>query len=269
MWFKLSAADFSANNLGTMSSISKSYKISTDNLIGLSVTPTSIPFETEGSSVTKTLTFTVKSGYKFTSGSTIKLNTSTIYTANSDIAAGGTFTASITINANASVSGTATVVSGGNTGDPVNPPSGDGIAVYMTDKTLFGQSIMWYQDSFKLMTGGTVETKYKSQLVACDVSNYVGQNIKITANQAVIDGAYYAFFLNDIIYTGWAPEDLPSKTSGATSTFNDNMIVEKFVISTENEVTNTLTKTVPAGAKYLYFANFNQKQDNIPNVELA
>lgn len=267
MWFRLASANWtSTGNLGTMDSISGSWTVTCTTSGGI-VKTTGDGMVTKGG--TWTGTFTLSEGAEFTSATLTPSSAGTVTPSTS----GSTITVTIAnVSANCTLS---VVATGGNSGGsggtnpPVTPPSGDDIIVYMTDYTVFGQSLMWYRDDFKLMSGGTVDTKYKSQLVACDVSNYVGQNIKITANQAVIDGAYYAFFLNDILYTGYAPEDLPSKTTGANSGMDANKIVEKFVVSATNEVTNTVIKRVPARAKYLYFANFNQKQENIPNVELA
>lgn len=130
MWFKLATAKFT-NHLGSMESLSKSYRI-TYETTGLSGSPALVPYTTLGESISVTFTFTVKTGYEFKSGSTITCGGSTIFTAGQDYAAGSTFTATANINASVSVSGTASAVTPDpdvptlDPEDPVNPPSGDG-----------------------------------------------------------------------------------------------------------------------------------------------
>ena len=132
MWFKLAGATFT-NNLGTMDSISKSYMMDYSGLTGLSASPGSVSYATD-STPDATITFTVKSGYVFKSGSKVTASggASKTYTASADIAAGSTFTMALTgITGKVTFSGAAELVSGGNTGGsggsepdtPVNPPS--------------------------------------------------------------------------------------------------------------------------------------------------
>ena len=122
MWFRLAKATFNVN-LGTMESISKSYRVDYD-LTGLDGSHTSTHFETKGETISVTFTFTVKTGYEFKSGSTITCGGSTIFTAGQDYAAGSTFTATTNISDSVSISGTASAVSPDvPTPDPEDPPS--------------------------------------------------------------------------------------------------------------------------------------------------
>ena len=133
MWFKLAGATFT-NNLGTMDSISKSYMMDYSGLTGLSASPGSVSYASD-STPDATITFTVKSGYVFKSGSKVTASggASKTYTASTDIVAGSSFTMALTgISNKVTFVGAAELVSGGNTGGsggsepdvPVNPPSG-------------------------------------------------------------------------------------------------------------------------------------------------
>lgn len=138
MWFKLAGATFT-NNLGTMDSISKSYMMDYSGLTGLSASPGSVSYASD-STPDATITFTVKSGYVFKSGSKVTASggASKTYTASTDIVAGSSFTMALTgISNKVTFVGAAELVSGGNTGGsggsepetPVNPPSGGGTGV--------------------------------------------------------------------------------------------------------------------------------------------
>ena len=117
MWFRLAKATFNVN-LGTMDSISKSYMMDYSGLTGLSASPGSVSYASD-STPDATITFTVKSGYVFKSGSKVTASggASKTYTASADIAAGSTFTMALTgITGKVTFSGAAELVSGGNTG---------------------------------------------------------------------------------------------------------------------------------------------------------
>lgn len=96
MWFKLAGATFT-NNLGTMDSISKSYMMDYSGLTGLSASPGSVSYASD-STPDATITFTVKSGYVFKSGSKVTASggASKTYTASADLEAGSTFTMALT-----------------------------------------------------------------------------------------------------------------------------------------------------------------------------
>ena len=124
MWFKLAGATFT-NNLGTMDSISKSYMMDYSGLTGLSASPGSVSYASD-STPDATITFTVKSGYVFKSGSKVTASggASKTYTASADIAAGNSFTMALTgISNKVTFVGAAELVSGGNTGggEPETP----------------------------------------------------------------------------------------------------------------------------------------------------
>lgn len=125
MWFKLAGATFT-NNLGTMDSISKSYMMDYSGLTGLSASPGSVSYASDSTPDAK-ITFTVKSGYVFKSGSKVTASggASKTYTASADIAAGNSFTMDLTgISGKVTFVGAAELVSsGGNTGggEPETP----------------------------------------------------------------------------------------------------------------------------------------------------
>ena len=117
MWFRLAKATFNVN-LGTMESISKSYMMDYSGLTGLSASPGSVSYASD-STPDATITFTVKSGYVFKSGSKVTASggASKTYTASADIAAGSSFTMALTgISNKVTFVGAAELISGGNTG---------------------------------------------------------------------------------------------------------------------------------------------------------
>ena len=261
MIITIKGADFSAKNIGTLST----WTIFTS--LGSGATYSGNRAVDKGSGLSATIT--IADGYELGSAGVSVVMGTTDVTSSAATVNGNTITISI-----ATVTGNVTIkvpTLNTSTGEEDGGSIDKTITLYMTDYTVLGQQLMWYQDIFKLMAGGTVFSKYKAQLCACDVSSYVGKEIKITANQAVIDGAYYSFFLNDVLFENWAPQDLPNKgaNDGASSEMPQSLIIEKFVVSVTTQVTNTLTKTVPAGTKYLYFVNLNEGERHEPKVELA
>lgn len=146
MWFKLAGATFT-NNLGTMDSISKSYMMDYSGLTGLQASPGSVSYATD-STPDATITFTVKSGYVFKSGSTVTASggASKTYTASADIAAGSSFTMALTgINNKVTFTGAAELVSGGGGseggGEPTDPTPDvlpDGYTALPTTKYALG-----------------------------------------------------------------------------------------------------------------------------------
>lgn len=285
MWFKLAGADFSKNNLGTMSSISSSYLIDYTGLTGMSGSPSSVSYagSDAGTSKSVTVTVTITSGYTFKNGSTISASggkTGTVFTAQQDYTGGNTFTFNMDVNANTKLTGVAEATggssSGGNTGGsegnepetPVNPPSG-GTTTLTLHKSATGNSILDYQDVWKMFKASSLAT-LGSQIIGVDVSAYAGQEISITAAQSVIAGASYAMFCSNLpnAYIKSLAE-LDGYNSFGTATnyiaeSYDNLI-ESFNISIVKETTNTVNKVVPANAKYLFFSNLSVKCAN-PSV---
>lgn len=118
MWFKLAGADFSKNNLGTMSSISSSYLINYSKLTGMSGTPTSVSYAGSSAGTAKSVevTITVTSGYSFKNGSKITASggaTGAVFTADKDYVGGNTFKFSMNITGNVELTGAAEAVSTG------------------------------------------------------------------------------------------------------------------------------------------------------------
>jgi hypothetical protein len=164
----------------------------------------------------------------------------------------------------------ATVNESGEEDDPVVPvvPT-----VYKTNKTLGIQLIEF--GNFKFQTNTTTQSAdYYCQVVAADVSNYVGKTITISTTHAYIKknstygDAYYCFFLN-AAPNNKTPEILASMTNISdlgTVTNNNNskeVILDKKIIVEKFDVVNvgvgdkytSKTVTVPAGAKYVYFTH--------------
>lgn len=120
-------------------------------------------------------------------------------------------------------------------------------------KTAEGNAVMYYQDVFKYFNNSTLQSM-KAQAIMVDVSNYIGREIKITSANAVIDGAYYAMFTSKLPTGCESLEALSSFTATGYEEDKTDM-VNYFNVSTTNNVTNTITVTVPSGATYLAFTN--------------
>ena len=190
-----------------------------------------------------------------------------------------TIPANTTVTGDIKISASATAVSGGEVVDPDQPGTGGDSGetpsvptIYRTDKTL-GIQMLEFGD-FKFQSNTTTQgASYYCQVVAADVSNYVGKTITISTTHAYIKNnstygdAAYCFFLS-AAPNGKTPEMLSSVTKlsdlGATSG-NQNMdvildksiIVERFDVVAEATKDTYVTKsvTVPAGAKYVYFTH--------------
>lgn len=148
--------------------------------------------------------------------------------------------------------------------DPVNPPS-DGTTLTL-HKSAVGNSILDYQDVWKMFGADALAT-LGSQIIGVDVSAYAGQQISITAAQSVISGAKYAMFCSNLPNSYiQSLEQLDGYNSfGTASDYiaeDYNNLIESFNISTVTETTETITKTVPTNAKYLFFANLNTACSN-------
>ena len=147
--------------------------------------------------------------------------------------------------------------------------------VYKTNKTL-GIQLLEFGD-FKFQSNATTQgSGYLCQVVAADVSNYVGKTITISTTHAYIKNnstygdAYYCFFLNaapndktpEILSSITDLSDLGTVTNNGSGNnkeviLNKNIIVEKFdVVNTSaGDKYTSKTVTVPDGAKYVYFTH--------------
>lgn len=250
MWFKLAAANFSAKNLGKMSDLESSYKV-TSEMTGLRITSlSSTKYTNKGDSVAVTGTITVNSGYKFANGSKITNKSgTTIFTATKDYAANESFNLSMNITADVILLGTATVVtsSGGNTGGggsegsepetpvnpPVNPPSSGGD---LTSKSLteIKQSLQMYcaKDTAEtspdsvIAPDGVTENADSIQIAPskpwdrCYFSNIPltpGSEVEITITPSSNSNPNYCIgFESDISTGSWASKNWKADTTGIT-----------------------------------------------------
>ena len=265
MILTLKGADFSGNNIGSL------------DMWFITLKLTGVTSSNTATSVKKgeafTTTFTIKEGYTIDENSLFTVNGETQALTWSSSEAGGTATFTFTPSANTEIVLKATST-GGSGGEE------EGGEELPTTLTLYkstpanGLFIMDYQDVFSLQINSTSKTG-KFQMIAVDVSAYVGKTLNITATQAVIDGASYSFFTNEIL-GGYelssisSLSDLPETSSaGKKKTLESSAIVEKFVVSTTNKVTNTTQKLVPSGAKYLYMTNLTSEQTSEASVTLV
>lgn len=187
MWFKLAGADFSKNNLGTMSSISSSYLINYSKLTGMSGTPTSVSYAGSSAGTAKSVevTITVTSGYSFKNGSKITASggaTGAVFTADKDYVGGNTFKFSMNITGNVELTGAAEAVS---TGGGSSSGGGGEVIVPTPDGTT---------DITNLFTFSLTGTAYPTNGVAkssvyfdscspVDISSYSGTHLYISHAQ--------------------------------------------------------------------------------------
>lgn len=139
--------------------------------------------------------------------------------------------------------------------------------------TPIGYQIFEFGD-FKIISNNSVINTFKGNMYGVDVSNYVGKEITISAEQAYVKNneqygdAYYNFFVSDAL-NGIKPEDLPNIASysftdhgniGKELILDKSVIVEKFDINTSDTTQKYTSKTVtvPTSAKYLYFTSCHQ-----------
>jgi hypothetical protein len=223
MWIKLKGADFSANNIGTL----KSYKVDTTGLVGLTVNPKYVSYKTDGETISNVVfTFTVSSGYKFASGSTIKIGSETKYTAGSDLTAGNTFTITMNVNSNIAFVGVAEKVAEPDTPtpepeepeDPVNPPSGE-------------------SNYFDITTQGTIKGSIKDGVINMSDPSSLYYLTKVSLPSNAISVEYQAF-----------------KTGGSygSAFANDAGTVVKFLPRTDITTGARVTEAVPSGATWFY-----------------
>lgn len=180
MWFKLAGADFSKNNLGTMSSISSSYLIDYTGLTGMSGSPSSVSYagSDAGTSKSVTVTVTITSGYTFKNGSTISASggkTGTVFTADKDYTGGQTFTFSMAITANTKLIGVAEATGGSSSG-------GDTTKYTITYKYMSGSTEVKTQTT-EQVTAGTTKTFSTSN--APSVSGYTCSSVSPSGQQTI------------------------------------------------------------------------------------
>lgn len=229
MWFKLAGATFT-NNLGTMDSISKSYMMDYSGLTGLQASPGSVSYATD-STPDATITFTVKSGYVFKTGATVTASggASAVYTATSDISAGGTFTLTLTaINDKVTFSGAAELVSGGGSSSGGGGSEGGGETTDPTPDDTY----------FDITTQGTTVGYIRaSEGVITGSGGYYLTKVQLPSNAVSVE--YQAF---------------PSGSDYGSAFMNDaEEIVQALVLtSAQVSVGDRVTKSVPSGATWFY-----------------
>lgn len=120
-------------------------------------------------------------------------------------------------------------------------------------KSGWGVSYLNYSTTVNCIQRNRIATAQTSKLFVYDVSNYVGSQIAITACHAVVSGASYCAFSADLGPLTF--NDIPSLNGSQAPTDNPLNVqigtVENFNVSVTTKVKNTITKTIPSGAKYL------------------
>ena len=267
MWFKLASATFQ-NSLGKMSDLSNSWPVTYTLSGGISKNscPSFVTKNNDGTQAAAafTATFTINSGESlnyikaFIGGEQVG---NTIESGNSITINANLITGPVTIEASATGSS-----SGTNT--PVTPPAG-GTTTLTLYKSAVGNSILDYQNVWKMFGAGSLAT-LGSQIIGVDISAYAGQTMTITAAQSVIDGANYAMICSNLpnAYIKSLAELDGYNSFGTAADYiaeNYDNLIESFNVSVTAETTNTITKTIPSGAKYLFFSNLSAKCTN-PSV---
>ena len=262
MIITLKGADFSASNIGTLSS----WRITRSLGAGATYAgPTSVD---KGAAFSATVT--LAEGYEIgTAGVTITMGGAVLSDAHS--ISGNVITITIAeVTGNVLIKVPTVNTAGGD--EPEEPDVPSVLTLYKST-TANGIFMLDYRDAYTIQSNTTSKND-KLQLVGVDVSDYVGKTLSITATQPIIEGASYTFFTNELA-GGYALDTIPSLTQSDLPTKNsygrqhvleDSIIVEKFVVSTQDKKTNTVQKVVPSNAKYLYFTNLTVDQTSEPSV---
>ena len=267
----IKGASFKDNNLES-TTISKYYSVTySGDGVSSSSSPRTIAYGEDGYA-TQDLVATIKvlSSYTFNSVTSVSVGSKTLLTSEYTVSGQTVTVPANKVNGNVVIAVSATAVntgggSGDNGGDTPSVPT-----IYRTNKTL-GIQILEFGD-FKFQSNSTTQgPSYHCQVVAADVSNYVGKTISISTTHAYIKNnstygdAYYCFFLNTAP-NNKTPEMLPTitklsdlgTTSGSSNMdviLNKDIIVEKFDVVSTSDTYSTKSVTVPEGAKYVYFTH--------------
>lgn len=264
MIITLKGANFSASNIGTLSS----WRITRS--LGSGATYNGVTSVDKGASFSATVT--ISEGYELgTAGVTVTMGGTVLSGAHS--ISGNVITITIAeVTGNVLIKVPTVNTATGEEEEPEEPDVPSVLTLYKSTAAN-GMFMLDYQDAYTIQSN-TPSKNGKFQLVGVDVSDYVGKTLSITATQAIIEGASYTFFTNELA-GGYAldtipslqQDSLPTKTSsGRQHVLDDSIIVEKFVVSTEDKKTNTVQKVVPSNAKYLYFTNLTVEQTSEPSV---
>ena len=120
-------------------------------------------------------------------------------------------------------------------------------------KSGWGVSYLNYTSTVNSIQRNRIQASQTSKLFVYDVTGYVGRQVRITACHAVVSGASYCAFSADL--GTFTFNDIPNLDGSQAPTDNplNNQIgtVENFNVSVTTKVKNTITKTIPTGAKYL------------------
>jgi hypothetical protein len=262
MIITLKKADFSKNNIGTLSTWSIS------RVLGNGATYSGVTYVDKGAALNATVT--IAENYE--------LNGSVTVTMGGEAVTSGITTNGKTITiAIASVTGnvvikvptinTSTGEEGGGNDDsgntPDTPASGTVLTLYKTLPSSKAQC-MYYKDLWKFQGNVTVAS-WQPEVCVVDVSGLIGKQLSVTAAHGVVADAWYGAFTNallaNIALTDLASFAFPDPTAANCEVVGDkNTIVEAINVAVESNKPNTKTFTVPAGAKYLYFTNLKKYQ---------
>ena len=130
-------------------------------------------------------------------------------------------------------------------------PTGD---VLETKKSQRYVLFLDYQNicAIRQNTSGASGNPQNYGIIVGDVQNYVGRQVRITSATPIISEAYYACFTNslgDLTFDEIPNLGMAPSTSQIRHTITP--IGNTFNISDVSDITQSVTKTVPSGAKYL------------------
>lgn len=110
-----------------------------------------------------------------------------------------------------------------------------------------------------------------SILMVSDVTSYIGKIIKITSATPVTSGAYYATFSSDLGTLTF--NDIPTMKeipgSGIGVNYPVTPVGEAFNISSVSKIGETITKTIPLGAKYLLVTIRTDEGFNVADAKVV
>ena len=120
-------------------------------------------------------------------------------------------------------------------------------------KSRWGVCYLNYSTTVNCIQRNRIQVSQTSKLFVYDVTGYVGRQVRITACHAVVSGASYCAFSADLgTFTFNDIPNLDGSQAPTDSPLNNQIgTVENFNVSVTTKVKNTITKTIPSGAKYL------------------
>ena len=138
----------------------------------------------------------------------------------------------------------------------------------------YGAFYLSYQGRDAITISKSSQEILNQKLFAYKINpDLIGKEVNITSANYVIDGAYYCAFVSDLGYLTFSeiPNLSGSSLPSGQPVYHELNSIENFNVSSVEHTKKTITKTIPAGAKYLLVtADFNGNlSENDVKVEVV